>query len=161
MRLSSAAILPVLALSFLAGCGGDDEPADAATTTSAPATTEDSTPSSAPPTTSGTPDASGSPGPSGSPGAASPGQVPRPAAGTCEPVAESADGRYVVADAGEITLRLENGSLSLNVSSSNGWGTSVSSGGDEADVDFRRGEEELEFEADLEDGRLVIKICAD
>ncbi len=160
MRLSPAALLPVLALSVLVGCGGDDEPDEAAATTSASPSAEDSTPSSAPPsstppTTSGPPDASGSPG------AASPGQVPRPAPGTCEPVAESADGRYVVADAGEIVLRMENGGLSLNVSSSNGWGTSVTSGGDEADVEFRRGEEELEFEADLENGRLVLKICAD
>lgn len=152
MRLSSAVLLPALALSALVACGGDDPPDDAASTTSATPTTEESSPA---------PSAPGSAPTSGSPGAASPGQVPVPAPGSCQPVPESADGRYVVADAGEITLRLENGGLQVNVSSSNGWGTSVNSGNDEVDVEFRRGDEELDFEADLENGRLVIQICAD
>ncbi len=154
MRLSPAALLPVLALSVLVACGGDDEPESAAASTSSSPTSETSSPGSAPPS------APDSPGASGSPGAASPGQVPRPQPGSCEPVAESADGRYVVADAGEITLRMEDGTLRLNVSSSNGWSTSVHSENGEADVEFRQGDDELDFEAELEDGRLVLRICA-
>lgn len=155
MRLSPAALLPVLALSVLVACGGDDEPESAAASTSASPTSEESSPSSAPPSASDSPDASGSPG------AASPGQVPRPQPGSCEPVAESPDGRYVVADAGEITLRMEDGALRLNVSSSNGWSTSVHSENSEADVEFRQGDDELDFEAELEGGRLVLRICDD
>ncbi|SDF28180.1 hypothetical protein SAMN05660485_02972 [Blastococcus fimeti] len=153
MRLTPAALLPVLALSVLVACGGDDEPESAGTSSSP--TSEQSSPTSAPPSASESPDASGSPG------AASPGQVPRPQPGTCEPVAESADGRYVVADAGEITLRMEDGNLQLNVSSSNGWSTSVHSENSEADVEFRQGDDELDFEAEIEDGRLVLRICDD
>jgi hypothetical protein len=87
--------------------------------------------------------------------------VPRPAPGTCAPVAESPDGVYEIADAGRITLRMESGSLQLQVSSSNGWGTSVHSGNGEAEVEFRRGEDELDFTAHFEGGRLVLQICAD
>ncbi len=156
MRLSPAALLPVLALSVLVACGGDDdEREDAAASTSASPTSEEGSPSSAPPSASDSPD------PSGSPGAASPGQVPRPQPGSCEPVAESADGRYVVVDAGEITLRMEEGMLRLNVSSSNGWSTSVHSENSEAEVEFRQGDDELDFEAEIEDGRLVLQICDD
>lgn len=156
MRLSPAVLLPVLALSVLVACGGDDEPESAAASTSSSPTSEESSPSTAPSTPSD------SPGAPGSQGAVNPGKVlPRPAPGTCEPVAESADGRYVVADAGEITLRMEDGTLRLNVSSANGWGTSVRSENSEADVEFRRGADELDFEAELEGGRLVLRICAD
>jgi hypothetical protein len=156
MHLSPAALLTVLALSVLVACGGDDDDReDTAATTSAAPTSEESSPSSAPSSPSDSPDASGSPG------AASPGQVPRPQPGSCEPVAESADGRYVVADAGEITLRMEDGTLRLNVSSSNGWSTSVHSENSEADVEFRQGDDELDFEAELEGGRLVLQICDD
>lgn len=154
MRLSPAVLLPVLALWAVVACGGDDGQEDAAATTSASPTTEQGSP------TSPAPAAPASPDPSGSPGAASPGQVPRPEPGSCEPVARSADGRYVVADAGEIVLRMADGGLELGVSASNGWGTSVTSGDGEARVEFRRDEEELDFEADLESGRLVIRICA-
>ncbi|MGY1751664.1 hypothetical protein [Blastococcus sp. SYSU D01042] len=161
MRPPSAKVLPVLALpvlavSVLAGCGGDDADRQDGAATSTPATTSDkSAPKSTDPTTSP------SPGATGSPGAASPGQVPRPAPGTCEPVAESADGRYVVADVGEIELRMEGGSVRLNVSSTGGWGTRVNSDDDGAEVEFRRGEEELDFEADLEGGRVVLQVCDD
>lgn len=155
-KLLPVLALPVLAVPVLSGCGGDDDPQDAAATSSTAATTPGrSAPGSTDPTTSP------SPGATGSPGAASPGQVPRPAPGTCEPVAESADGRYVVADAGEVFLDAQDGGLSVNVSTSNGWGTSVNTDDGGADVEFRRGEDELEFEAELENGVLVIRICDD
>jgi hypothetical protein len=69
--------------------------------------------------------------------------------------------RYVVVDAGEITLRMADGNLQLNVSSSNGWSTSVHSENSEADVEFRQGDDDLDFEAEIEDGRLVLQICDD
>ena len=154
MRLPSAVLLTALALSGLVACGGDD-PADDAGAPSSTATSEESTSG-----TSSSPPSSSSQS-SGSPGAASPGQVPRPAPGRCEPVPESADGRYVVADAGEVTLRLVDGGLQVDVSSSNGWNTSVDSDDDEADIEFSQGDDELDLEADVEAGRLVIQICAD
>lgn len=156
MRSFPVVLLPLLALPVLVACGTDDEPDGTAATTSAAPSPEESSPG-APPSS---PSSSSPPAAPDPPGAASPGQVPRPEPGGCEPVAESADGRYVVADAGEVLLRAEDGGLSVTVSTSNGWGTSVNSGDDGADVEFRRGEDELELEADLENGRLVIRICA-
>jgi hypothetical protein len=157
MRSLPVVLLPLLALPVLVACGADDEPAQAASTTSAAPSTEGTSPSASP----SSPDSSSPPGATDPPGAASPGQVPRPGPGSCEPVAESADGRYVVADAGEVLLRAEHGGLALNVSTSNGWGTSVHSGNGEAEVEFRRGEDELDFTAHFEGGRLVLQICAD
>ena len=83
----------------------------------------------------------------------------RPAPGTCEPVPESADGRYVVGDAGEVTLRLEDGSVQLDVSSSNGWGTTAAHTPIQAVVTFTRGDEAIVLEAEREDGRLLIRVC--
>jgi hypothetical protein len=94
-------------------------------------------------------------------GAASPGQVPRPAPGRCEPVPESADGRYVVADAGEVTLRLEDGAVQLAVSSSDGWRVTAAHSPVMAVVTFTRNDEKLVLEAERVSGRLVIRICDD
>lgn len=153
MRSFPAVLLPVVVLFALVSCSGSEQPDDAAASTSARPSGQ-SSPSSAPGTSS-------PPSASDPPGGASPGQVPRPDPGSCEPVPESSDGRYVVADAGEITLRLGTGALQLEVSSSGGWSTSVDSDDDEADVEFRRGDDELDFRADLENGRLVLQICDD
>jgi hypothetical protein len=156
MRSYPVVLLPLFVLPVLVACSDDDGPGAAATTTSAAPSTEESSPSASP----SSPGSSSPPVATDPPGAASPGQVPRPGPGSCEPVAESADGRYVVADAGEVLLSTEGGGLSVNVSTSNGWGTSVRTDDGGADVEFRRGEEELEFEAELENGVLVIRICA-
>ena len=138
MRLSPAALLPVLALSVLVACGGDDDEPAAASTSSSPTSGENP------------------------PGAENPGKVlPLPAPGTCEPVTESADGRYVVGEAGVVTLRLEEGEVQLDVSSSNGWGTMAAHTPIQAVVTFTRGDEVLALEAEREDGRLVLRICDD
>ncbi|SDF24164.1 hypothetical protein SAMN05660662_1505 [Blastococcus aurantiacus] len=147
MRFSPAVFLPVLALSALVGCGGKEQPDDAAATTTAEPAPESSAPGSSSATASD------------SPGAASPGQVPRPGPDSCEPVAEAPDGVYVVADAGEVILRLEDSGITLDVRSTDGWSTSVDSDEDEADVEFTRGDETIDFEADVEAGRLVIQVC--
>ncbi|WP_040337260.1 hypothetical protein [Candidatus Blastococcus massiliensis] len=148
MRFRPAGLLPVLLLSALVACGGDEPQDDPEPTATAATTSEESPPTSSP-----------SP-PDGSPGGASPGQVPRPSPGSCQPVAESPDGRYVIPDVGEIELRLEGpGELTLNVRSSGEWSTSVDSDDDEAEIEFTRGDEEIDFEADVEGGRLVLRIC--
>ena len=163
MRSFPAVLLPLLALTALVACSDDEQPGDAATTASPAPTSEESSPRTTPGPSPGppSPGPSSPPGATDSPGAASPGQVPRPAPGSCEPVPESADGRYVVADAGEVTLQLADGGLQLSVSSSNGWGTSVHSEDDEAAVEFSRDGEELDFEAGRQGGRVVLRICDD
>jgi hypothetical protein len=151
MRLAPTVLLPVLALSALAACGGDDDPRDDRDPTASAATTSEESPPTSSPSPPGT----------SSPGGASPGQVPRPAPDSCQPVAESPDGVYRVADAGQVTLRMQDGVLSLQVNSSAGWTVSSNTTGDEADIEFSRAGEELDFEADLENGRLVLQICSD
>jgi hypothetical protein len=149
MRRSAAVLLTVLALGALGACSDDDDPDPAASSSSKP-TAKSSEPASP---SAGTP--------SGSPGQASPGQVPRPEPGTCQPVAESPDGVYQVVDAGTVTLRLQDGGLSLDVRTTGGWSVSSNSSGGDADVEFRRGDEEIDFEADVEGGRLVLQVCDD
>lgn len=78
---------------------------------------------------------------------------------SCEPVAESPDGEYVVADAGEVTLRMVGSGLTVDVRSTDGWSTSVNSDNAGADIQFNRGDEEIVFEADIEAGRLVLQVC--
>lgn len=148
MRRPAAVLLTVLALGALGACGddeGDDEAAPA------PQTRDEEGAS----TTPGTP--------SNSPGGAQPGQVPRPSPDSCQPVAESPDGVYTLAGIGTVTVRLaESGSgLSVDVESTGGWGTTVDSDDDEADIEFARDGEEVDFEVDVEGGRLVIQVCDD
>lgn len=87
--------------------------------------------------------------------------LPRPAPGTCEPLPESADGRYVVADAGEVALRLEDGSVQLDVTRSSGWTSMAANTPIEAVVTFTRSDEELVLEAERKGGRLLIQVCAE
>ena len=147
MRLTPAVLLTALVLCGLGACGGDDRAEDAPAATSAPVTSSPT--SSSPPST-------------GTPGETNPGKVLlRPAPGTCEPVPESADGRYVVADAGVVMLRLEDGGVRLDVSSSSGWQTMAANTPIQALVTFTRGSEELVLEAEREGGRLLIQFCAE
>ena len=146
MRLTPAVLLTALVLCGLVACGGDDRAEDAPAATSAPVTSSPT--SSSPPST-------------GTPGETNPGKVLlRPAPGTCEPVPVSADGRYVVADAGVVMLRLEDGGVRLEVSSSNGWQTMAANTPIQARVTFTRGSEELVLEAEREGGQLLVQVCA-
>ena len=151
MRLLPAVLLTGLVCCGLVACdGADDAPAATSAPTSEPGTSSPSAPTSSSPPSSGVP------------GGTDPGEVLLPPApGTCEPVPESADGRYVVADAGVVTLRLEDGSVQLDVSSSEGWGTTAAHTPIQALVTFTRGGEELVLEAEREDGRLLIQVCGD
>lgn len=150
MRPTPAALLSVLALSLLVACGGGDDNDDGAS-----ATSTSSAPASEKKDSSDSPSAT----PTDSPGAASPGQVPRPAPGTCQPVAESSDGVYDLGELGEVTLRMDGSTLALDVRSGGGWSTSVDSRDDVAEVEFTRDDEEIDFEGELRGGQLVIQVC--
>jgi hypothetical protein len=158
MRSFPVVLAPLLALPVLVACGdeGADDGAVEAAATSAAASAAERSPGPSPSAPGSSPPAATDP-----PGAASPGKVPRPGPGSCEPVPESPDGRYVVADAGEVTLRLEDGSVRLDVSASDGWGTTAAHTPIEAVVTFTGGGEALVLEAEREDRRLVIRICDD
>ncbi|TFV52508.1 hypothetical protein E4P43_05815 [Blastococcus sp. TF02A-35] len=62
-----------------------------------------------------------------------------------------------------MTLTRQGNAITLvQARSDEGWSVSTSSDEDEADVEFRRGEEDVDFEADLEDdGRLELEVCDD
>gem|GEM_PF-3032160 len=70
---------------------------------------------------------------------------------------------YQVGDAGEVELRIEDGGLVLvEVRPNDGWNFEIDDEDrDEIDIDFRRGDEEWEFEAELDDGALDIEIDRD
>ena len=150
MRVASALLVPAFLLCTLVSCGGGDGQGGGAATTSAERTPKDSSPSPTPPT------------PTDSPGATDPGQVPRPAPGTCQPVAESPDGTYDLGELGEVTLRVDDpGALTFDVRSGGGWSTSVNSTPGQASVRFTRGEDEVELEGEIEGDRVTIQICDD
>lgn len=98
-------------------------------------------------------------------GAAAAGGDPtgRPAPDTCVTLPESPDGVYAVADAGTVELTVDGDALVLGESvAADGWEVEeTSEERDEVDVEFRRDGEELDFEADLEDGTLQVQVCAD
>ncbi|TKJ21526.1 hypothetical protein [Blastococcus sp. CCUG 61487] len=154
MRSSLAALLPLLALPVLVACGGEDgdDGASATTSSSSPTTEKED---SASPSPTPTPSES----PSESPDAAGTGQVPRPAPGTCEQVPESPDGVYDLGELGEVTLRTDGSALTFDVRSGGGWATSVNSTPGRAEVEFSRGDEVVDFGADLAGDQLVIEVC--
>ncbi|RBY94350.1 hypothetical protein DQ244_03215 [Blastococcus sp. TBT05-19] len=148
MRRSPAVVLVLLAVPLLAGCTDDPPaPAEASRSTGSSSAEPSPEPSDEP-----------SPGPS----ASAPGQVERPAPGTCAAVPESPDGRYSLPGIGTLRLDAEGGGLSIEARSDDGWSINSSSDDDEVDVEFRRGDEDVDVEADLrDDGRLEIQICDD
>lgn len=70
---------------------------------------------------------------------------------------------YEVGNAGEVEFRFADGRLELiEVRPNEGWNYEIDEDGpEEIDVDFRRGNEEWEFEAEVEDGQLQIEIDRD
>jgi len=151
MRLAPALLVPAVVVCTLVSCSSDDGQAEAASTTRAERPPKASSPSSTPPS------------PSGSPGEENPGKaLPRPAPGTCQPVAETPDGRYDLGELGEVTLRVDDpGALTFDVRSGGGWSTSVNSTPGQASVRFTRGEDEVELEGEIEGDRGTIQICDD
>lgn len=80
----------------------------------------------------------------------------------CERLQEAPDGVYRF-EAGEVDMSREGDRLVLgDVRPAEGWTHSVDEqGDDEIEIDFRRDGREIDFEAEIDDGRLDIEICAD
>ncbi len=133
--ISAAAIVAVVAL---AGCGNDDaaERSTVTVTAEAPAAT------------------------------APPPAQPEPAPAEPAPATEATPGEpsgaetYRVRDAGEVTIAREGDRLRLvRVSPAAGWSHRVTEQEPrEIEITFRRGGREVEFEAELEGGRVVTKV---
>jgi hypothetical protein len=60
-----------------------------------------------------------------------------------------------------VALRLEDGSVQLDVTRSSGWTTMAAYTPIQALVTFTRSDEELVLEAERKDGRLLIRVCAE
>jgi hypothetical protein len=150
---AARAVLLTVAVLAVAGCGGDDEPASAG----GPVTL--STPTAAP-TASPAPASGGASAPGVT---AVPGLPPRPAPGACVDVPEAPDGRYTVYDAGSVVVRRDGDRLALGeVRTGEGWTSRVDDqDGDSVEVDLRRGDEHLDLEVEVDDGRVEAEICAD
>lgn len=87
----------------------------------------------------------------------------RPAPGTCEPLPLAGDGVYAVADAGTVTMIREGDEVTLDdVRALEGWEAETVADSDrEVEVEFRGEDTEIDFEAEFDEGRLIIEICAD
>jgi hypothetical protein len=156
LRLPRPLLAPaVIAVGLLAGCGsdGDEQVAVVSTTTTseapAPNVPAGDTPAAA--------DPAGRDAGEGRP----PGDRVPP--GECAELAEAADGRYVVSDAGEVVVRRQGDDLVLEeVRAAEGWrfeGDRKGKKDDEIEVTFRREGRKVEFEAELDDGDLEIEVC--
>jgi hypothetical protein len=131
-------IVAVLMAVALSGCGEDDAERSTVTVTAeAPAAT-------------GPPQADAPPPASEQPGTTEQRSAQPPAGGET----------YRVRDAGEVTIAREGGRLRLvSVSPSPGWSHRVTEQEPrEIEITFRRDGREIEFEAELEDGRIVTTI---
>ena len=127
----------------LAGCGDDDD-----TTTTAPAEQDSDAATTTYPPNGATQDGP----PAGSE------QAPT----GCERLEEAADGLYRF-EAGEVDMTRDGDRLVLgDVRPAEGWTHRIDDQDDaDIEIDFRRDGREIDFEAELDDGRLDIEICAD
>lgn len=152
MRIRSLLIAPMTVLA-LAACGSDDDSSDDASASPTAASSSSSSSAAAPTTTEETPPAeAGAPGGSG-----------RPAPDTCIDLPEAPDGRYTIADAGTVTVTRDGDRLVLGeVSPAPGWtAEEIDVEDDEIEVEFRGDGIELDFEAEIDDGRLDVDVCHD
>ncbi|WP_432547247.1 hypothetical protein [Kineococcus sp. SYSU DK004] len=162
-RTAGLLALPAAVLLLLPACGGDDAAApagDAVTLSPGEQGADPASPTTSPDDSPGTsPDSS----PEGAPAAPAAPAGPRPASGTCTDVPVPEDGRYVVADAGSAVVPFTDGRLSLaDVRAAGGWTTEVDvDDDDEVEVEWRRGQERLDLEVELDDGRVTAQLCAD
>jgi hypothetical protein len=137
------ALIALLLLAFAAaGCGGDDE---AVPPVAPGAETE--------PIAPGTETDAESPA----------GEGDRVQITSCEPVEDAGGGRYEIAGVGTVVVRQEDGRLQLDsVEPAEGWRHEVDDReDDEIEVEFFRDGERLDFELELDDGRLRAEICPD
>jgi hypothetical protein len=79
----------------------------------------------------------------------------------CERLDERPDGVYAVGDAGEIQVESDGSTVRvLEVRPAEGWTFSEDDqDDDEVEVTFRRDDRAIDFEAELDDGRLHIEVC--
>lgn len=98
------------------------------------------------------------PGSTSTPGA---GGTALPLPGTCVSLPEADDGRYAVGDVGTVEVRRDGDRLTLGeVTTAAGWThTVVDEAAREIEITFRRGEDEVEFEAELEDNGVEVDVC--
>lgn len=156
IRPARAGWLAALSLA-LAACGGTEQGtggAGPAPTPGAPVPNQAPQQPDATPVPGPGPDASG-------PAAALP---PRPARDTCVDIPPPADGRYTVYEAGSAVVEFRDGRLVLGeVVAAEGWTSRVDDQeADEVEIDFRRGGQEvLDLEVEVDDGRVEAKICAE
>lgn len=143
MRIRPLLLAPVAVLA-LAACGGGDGATDTAAGSS----------STAPSASSEAPPAAGS---------STPADADRPAPGSCVDLPEAPDGRYTVADAGTVTVDRDGDRLVLAAANpAEGWtADEVDRDDDEVEVEFRGDGVELDFEAEIDDGRLDVEVCSD
>jgi hypothetical protein len=148
---------PALALGFslallLAGCnGGDDEAAPEPAPETAP--TLPPAPDQIPAEDPDAPEE----------GAAAPDGPVRPAQGSCVDLPEAPDGFYRVFEAGSAVVTRDGDQLVLGeITPSEGWEARVDDqDDDEIEIEFFRGNEELDLEIEIDDGRVEVEVCAD
>lgn len=153
--------VPVVALTLaglgLLACGGDDADTTAAPTTQQPAVTD----APAVDDTAQTDDDAAGTNADGPGEPTGPNEVAERRPG-CETLPETADGVYTVSDAGEIQISSDGDTVSLvETRPAAGWTATgdTEDDSDEVEVYFRRDGREVEFEAELDDGRLEVEVC--
>lgn len=150
----------VLALGAVACSDDDDSTTDVAPVTAGGSTTSEATPPADDSTTTG-PTMGSDDSTTSAPSTTAVGGL---AAGRCERLAETSDGVYPVSDAGEVELVVEGGAVRLaEARPAAGWTATddLEDDDEEVEVDFRRDGREVEFEAELDDGRLEVEVCED
>lgn len=135
------------AVLLLPACGSGDDTQSTVTVTEPAATTAET--SAPPPDTAAPAQADGPPA--------------RPARDQCVRIDPAPDGRYQVFDAGSAVVTFADNRLTLEtVTPAEGWTHQVDDEEpDEVEIEFRRGDEQLDLELEVDDGRLEVKICND
>jgi hypothetical protein len=152
---------PALAVGFalallVTGCNGEDD--EAATPAPAPSPEEEA------PTLPPAPGQIPAEDPEApQEGAAAPDGPVRPAPGSCVDLPEAPDGFYRVFEAGSAVVTREGDRLVLGaIAPAEGWEARVDDqDDDEIEIEFFRGDEELDLEVEIDDGRVEVEVCAD
>lgn len=134
---------------MLAGCGDDGDDAQAP----APTVTVTATPT--PGTATGAP---AEPTP-----AAAPTSADQLGPDQCLIVPEATDGRYTVGSAGTAVVTRDGNRLTVgDVQAASGWQARVEMDEpDDVEIDFRNGQQQLDLEVEIDDGRFEAQICND
>jgi hypothetical protein len=92
-----------------------------------------------------------------------PGDGDRSAITSCEPVEDAGGGRYEIEGVGTVVVRRDGDRLAFDsVEPAEGWDYELDDRErDEVEVEFFRDGERLDFEVELDDGRIEAEICPD